>query len=146
MHLKLTKDTIKGMLRNMSFKWRVFLLLLVVFTLLFGALNTFMEYQLDNYLTEKVSEIAMNKAKIIASMDDVIEGVEHRDTTKLKKIADRLSMESNFSYLVIGDEHSVRLYHPNPEKIGYIMQWNKPGALERGKVTSLAVKDPWGWH
>ncbi|MEA0983857.1 sensor histidine kinase DpiB, partial [Salmonella enterica subsp. enterica serovar Enteritidis] len=28
--------------------------------------------------------------------------------------------------------HSIRLYHPNPEKIGYPMQFTKPGALERG--------------
>ncbi|SUB83717.1 Sensor histidine kinase DpiB [Pragia fontium] len=133
MHIKLTKEYMNSMLKNMSFQWRVFLLLLVVFSLLLGALNKFMEYQLDNYLTEKVSEIAMNQAKIIASIDDVIEGVEQRNTEKLKKIADRLSMESNFSYLVIGDEKSVRLYHPNPEKIGYTMQWNKPGALERGE-------------
>ncbi|MCD1124936.1 sensor histidine kinase DpiB [Jinshanibacter sp. LJY008] len=128
----------------MSFQWRVFLLLLVVFTLLLGALNKFMEYQLDNYLTEKVSEIAMNQAKIIASMDDVIEGVEKRDTQKLKKIADRLSMESNFSYLVIGDENSIRLYHPNPEKIGYTMQWNKPGALERGESYIISSEGSMG--
>ncbi|GKX59944.1 sensor histidine kinase DpiB [Leminorella grimontii] len=144
MHIKLTKDYMKSMLKNMSFQWRVFLLLLVVFTLLLGALNKFVEYQLDIYLTDKVSEIAMNQAKIIASMDDIIEGVEHRDTTKLKKIADRLSMESNFSYLVIGDENSVRLYHPNPEKIGYTMQWNKPGALERGESYIISSEGSMG--
>lgn len=144
MRIKTKKEYIKNMLKNMSFQWRVFLLLLVVFTLLLGALNKFMEYQLDNYLTDKVSEIAMNQAKIIASMDDVIEGVEQRDTKKLKKIADRLSMESNFSYLVIGDENSTRLYHPNPEKIGYTMQWNKPGALERGESYIISSEGSMG--
>ncbi|MDR0805564.1 MAG: sensor histidine kinase DpiB [Enterobacteriaceae bacterium] len=132
------------MLKNMSFQWRVFLLLLVVFTLLLGALNKFMEYQLDSYLTEKVSEIAMNQAKIIAAMDDVIDGVEQHDTVQLKKIADRLSMESNFSYLVIGDKKSVRLYHPNPEKIGFTMQWNKPGALERGESYIISSEGSMG--
>ncbi|AWH88393.1 sensor histidine kinase DpiB [Limnobaculum parvum] len=144
MRIKTKKEYIKDMLKNMSFQWRVFLLLLVAFTLLLGALNKFMEYQLDNYLTDKVSEIAMNQAKIIASMDDVIEGVEQRDTQKLKKIADRLSMESNFSYLVIGDENSIRLYHPNPEKIGYTMQWNKPGALERGESYIISSEGSMG--
>ncbi|WP_140920138.1 sensor histidine kinase DpiB [Limnobaculum xujianqingii] len=144
MRIKTKKEYIKNMLKNMSFQWRVFLLLLVVFTLLLGALNKFMEYQLDNYLTDKVSEIAMNQAKIIASMDDVIEGVEQRDTKKLKKIADRLSMESNFSYLVIGDENSTRLYHPNPEKIGFTMQWNKPGALERGESYIISSEGSMG--
>ncbi|VFS45428.1 Sensor histidine kinase DpiB [Budvicia aquatica] len=122
----------KNMLKNMSFQWRVFLLLLIVFTLIMGALNEFVTHRINNYITDKVAEIAMNQAKIIASMDGIVEGVEQRDTEKLKKIADKISMESNFSYLVIGDEKSVRLYHPNPAKLGYTMQWNKPGAMERG--------------
>lgn len=142
--IKSTINYITNMLKNMSFQWRVFLLLFVVFTLLFGALNKFMEYQLDNYLTDKISEIAMNQAKIIASLDDIIKGVEERDLDKLKKTAERLSVESTFSYLVIGDEKSTRLYHPSPEKIGGTMQWNKPGALERGESYILTTEGSMG--
>lgn len=134
----------KNMLKNMSFQWRVFLLLLIVFTLIMGALNEFVTHRINNYITDKVAEIAMNQAKIIASMDGIVEGVEQRDTEKLKRIADKISMESNFSYLVIGDEKSVRLYHPNPAKLGYTMQWNKPGAMERGESYIISSEGSMG--
>nr|WP_281350984.1 sensor histidine kinase DpiB [Budvicia diplopodorum] len=132
------------MLKNMSFQWRVFLLLLIVFSLIMGALNEFMTRRINSYITDKVGEIAMNQARIIASMDDIVEGVEQRDTVRLKKIADRISMESNFSYIVIGDEKSIRLYHPNPAKIGYTMQWNKPGAMERGESYIISSEGSMG--
>lgn len=41
--------------------------------------------------------------------------------------------------MVIGDRHSIRLYHPNPE-IGYPMQFTKPGALERGESYFITGK------
>ena len=42
--------------------------------------------------------------------------------------------------MVIGDRHSIRLYHPNPEKIGYPMQFTKPGALEKGESYFITGK------
>jgi two-component system cit operon sensor histidine kinase CitA len=77
--------------------------------------------------------MAMNQAKIIASNDSIITAVKHRDYTRLATIADKLQSGTDFDYVVIGDENSIRLYHPNPQKIGYPMQFTKPGALANGE-------------
>ena len=63
--------------------------------------------------------MAMNQAKIIASNDSIITAVKHRDYKRLATIADKLQSGTDFDYVVIGDTNSIRLYHPNPEKIGY---------------------------
>ena len=119
--------------RRLAFPLRIFLLLLVVSTLLISALGQYLSASFEDYLTEHVRGMAMNQARIIASNDSVIDAVKHRDTHRLRQIVGKLSTGSDFDYVVIGDRHSVRLYHPNPAKIGYPMQWTKPGALEKGE-------------
>ncbi|WP_312980029.1 sensor histidine kinase DpiB [Atlantibacter sp.] len=119
--------------RRLAFPLRIFLLLLLVSTLLISALGKYLSASFEDYLTEHVRGMAMNQARIIASNDSVIDAVKHRDTLRLGQIIGRLSTGSDFDYVVIGDRHSVRLYHPNPAKIGYPMQWTKPGALEKGE-------------
>lgn len=63
-----------------------------------------------------------------------------RDYKRLATIADKLQRDTDFDYVVIGDRHSIRLYHPNPEKIGYPMQFTKPGALEKGESYFITGK------
>lgn len=82
----------------------------------------------------------MNQAKIIASNDSIITAVKHRDYRRLATIADKLQSDTDFDYVVIGDKNSIRLYHPNPEKIGYPMQFTKPGALENGESYFITGK------
>lgn len=119
--------------RRLAFPLRIFLLLLVVSTLLISVLGKYLSASFEDYLTQHVRGMAMNQARIIASNDSVIDAVKHRDTQRLRQIVGKLSTGSDFDYVVIGDRHSIRLYHPNPAKIGYPMQWSKPGALEKGE-------------
>lgn len=80
--------------------------------------------------------MAMNQAKIIASNDSVISAVKTRDYKRLATIANKLQRDTDFDYVVIGTGTDPP-YHPNPEKIGYPMQFTKQGALEKGRATSL---------
>ena len=95
-----------------------------------AALAQYFTASFEDYLTLHVRDMAMNQAKIIASNDSIISAVKTRDYKRLATIADKLQRDTDFDYVVIGDRHSIRLYHPNPEKIGYPMQFTKPGALE----------------
>ncbi|WP_227736220.1 sensor histidine kinase DpiB [Yersinia proxima] len=131
-------------LQNMAFPLRIFLLLLTVSILLVGALDRFLSHNFEQYLLDQVSKTAMNQAKIIASMDSVVNAVKHRDKTQLAQIVSRLGSTSDLDYLVIGDTQSIRLYHPNPEMIGHPMQWTKPGALERGESYIIFGKGSMG--
>ncbi|HHR5899735.1 TPA: sensor histidine kinase DpiB [Providencia alcalifaciens] len=116
-----------------SFSGRVFLLLLLASVLLTFGLGKYFTDTTENRMMANIRVLAMSQAKMIASLDGIVSSVKDKDIPKLKIIADKLNQDSSYDYVVIGDEHSVRLYHPNSEKIGYPMQWNKPGALENGE-------------
>ena len=130
--------------RSLAFPLRIFLLILVVSVFIIAALAQYFTASFEDYLATHVRDMAMNQAKIIASNDSIITAVKHRDYKRLATIADKLQSGTDFDYVVIGDTNSIRLYHPNPEKIGYPMQFTKPGALE--KATLLPVKAPLGWQ
>lgn len=105
-----------------------------------AALAQYFTASFEDYLTLHVRDMAMNQAKIIASNDSIISAVKTRDYKRLATIADKLQRDTDFDYVVIGDRHSIRLYHPNPEKIGYPMQFTKPGALEKGESYFITGK------
>ncbi|TCC69017.1 sensor histidine kinase DpiB [Citrobacter braakii] len=126
--------------RSLAFPLRIFLLILVVSVFIIAALAQYFTASFEDYLATHVRDMAMNQAKIIASNDSIIAAVKHRDYKRLAIIADKLQSGTDFDYVVIGDTNSVRLYHPNPEKIGYPMQFTKPGALERGESYFITGK------
>ena len=126
--------------RSLAFPLRIFLLILVVSVFIIAALAQYFTASFEDYLATHVRDMAMNQAKIIASNDSIITAVKHRDYKRLATIADKLQSGTDFDYVVIGDTNSVRLYHPNPEKIGYPMQFTKPGALERGESYFITGK------
>lgn len=126
--------------RSLAFPLRIFLLILVVSVFIIAALAQYFTASFEDYLATHVRDMAMNQAKIIASNDSIITAVKHRDYKRLATIADKLQSGTNFDYVVIGDTNSIRLYHPNPEKIGYPMQFTKPGALEKGESYFITGK------
>ncbi|WP_436857119.1 sensor histidine kinase DpiB [Citrobacter tructae] len=119
--------------RQVAFPLRIFLLILVFSVFIIAALAQYFSASFEDYLTSHVRDMAMNQAKIIAANDSIIAAVKDRDYVRLATIADKLQSDTDFDYVVIGDSHSIRLYHPNPAKIGYPMQFTKPGALEKGE-------------
>ena len=118
---------------SISFSVRVFFLLLLVSVFLTFGLGKYFTDTAESRLIANIRSLAMSQAKLIASIEGVVQSVKNKDIPRLKIIADKLNQDSNYDYVVIGDENSIRLYHPNSQKIGYKMQWNKPGALERGE-------------
>ena len=126
--------------RSLAFPLRIFLLILVVSVFIIAALAQYFTASFEDYLATHVRDMAMNQAKIIASNDSIITAVKHRDYKRLATIADKLQNGTDFDYVVIGDTNSIRLYHPNPEKIGYPMQFTKPGALEKGESYFITGK------
>ncbi len=126
--------------RSLAFPLRIFLLILVVSVFIIAALAQYFTASFEDYLATHVRDMAMNQAKIIASNDSIITAVKHRDYKRLATIADKLQSGTDFDYVVIGDTNSIRLFHPNPEKIGYPMQFTKPGALEKGESYFITGK------
>lgn len=119
--------------KSISFSVRVFLLLLLVSVVLTLSLGKYFTDTAENRLMANIRSLAMSQAKLIASMENIVQSVKTKNIQKLKVIADKLNQDSDYDYVVIGDENSVRLYHPNENQVGFKMQWNKSGAIERGE-------------
>lgn len=119
--------------QRIAFPLRIFLLILLFSICTITALAQYFSASFGDYLTRHVRDMAMNQAKIIAANDSIISAVNSRDYARLAAAIERFQSDTDFDYVVIGDRDSVRLYHPIPEKIGYTMQFTKPGALEKGE-------------
>ena len=118
---------------RLAFPLRIFLLILVCSIFVIAALAQYFTASFEDYLTLHVRDMALILAKIIASIVSFISAVKARNYKRLATIADKLQRDTDFDYVVIGDRNSIRLYHPNPEKIGYPMQFTKHDALEKGE-------------
>lgn len=123
-----------------------FLADLVVSIFIIAALAKYFTASFEDYLTTHVRDMAMNQAKIIASNDSIITAVKHRDYTRLATIADKLQSGTDFDYVVIGDENSIRLYHPNPQKLATQCSSPSPVRWQMGKATLLPGRDLLGWQ
>jgi len=125
-------------LSNTPFQVRVFVLLLMTSLAVLLVLERYLTYTFERYQFSQISSMAMNQAKMVAAMDSVVEGVKHRDQKRLAEIIEKISTRSDFSYIVIGDENSIRLYHPFKERIGYPMHSSlqNPDITESHFVTS----------
>lgn len=119
--------------KSISFSVRVFFLLLLVSVVLTLGLGKYFTDTAESRLMANIRSLAMSQAKLIASMDGIVQSVKTKNIQKLKVLADKLNQDSGYDYVVIGDENSMRLYHPNVEKVGFKMQWNKPGAMVNGE-------------
>lgn len=142
--LQLNENKQFAFFQRLAFPLRIFLLILVFSIFVIAALAQYFTASFEDYLTLHVRDMAMNQAKIIASNDSVISAVKTRDYRRLATIANKLQRDTDFDYVVIGDRHSIRLYHPNPEKIGYPMQFTKQGALEKGESYFITGKGSMG--
>jgi two-component system cit operon sensor histidine kinase CitA len=125
-------------LHNVSFQLRVFLLLLLTTLVILSAMERFLTYSFERYQFSQISTMAMNQAKMVAAMDSIVDGVKHRDKKKLAEVIEKMTERSDFSYIVIGDVNSIRLYHPYKEKIGYPLHssLDNPDITESHFVTS----------
>lgn len=133
----LLKKIVK-ILNNISFQLRVFLLLLLTSLVVLLILERYLTYNFERYQFSQISSMAMNQAKMIAAMDTIVDSVKRRDKEKLAEVIEKMTEESDFSYVVIGDENSIRLYHPYKEKIGYRLHssLDNPNITESHFVTS----------
>lgn len=133
--LQLNENKQFAFFQRLAFPLRIFLLILVFSIFVIAALAQYFTASFEDYLTLHVRDMAMNQAKIIASNDSVISAVKTRDYKRLATIANKLQRDTDFDYVVIGDRHSIRLYHPNPEKNWLSYAVHQTGrAGERGEL------------
>lgn len=84
-------------------------------------IGAFAGYYLSNSLYDEIGQRALMVAKTVAASPLIVKGIQQRDIRKLNRLADRLAQTNEALFIVIGDRKSIRLAHPNPDRIGHSM-------------------------
>lgn len=111
-------------LKNFSFlkegllpKLLLFSTILVIATLLTSTF--FLGQLLEDLMEEQIGQKALEVSKTISMMPQVIELVENKDPDgKLQEFISYIERNIDAEFIVIGDTESIRLTHPNEERIG----------------------------
>jgi len=113
-----------SMLRQFSFfKEGLFLKLLLFSTMLVIAtlvtLTLFLGEIFKEVMKEQIGQRALAISKTISMMPEVIDLVEKKDPEgKLQEFILHIQRNIDAQFIVIGDTNSIRLTHPNDERIG----------------------------
>ncbi|WP_221076314.1 ATP-binding protein [Agarivorans aestuarii] len=74
-------------------------------------------YVSDSEYQDK-GERALDVARVVAKLPDVVSAVERRDSANLQPLAEELRRTMGASFIVVGDVDGIRLAHPKSERIG----------------------------
>ncbi|MFV0574708.1 MAG: ATP-binding protein [Vibrio sp.] len=119
---------------KLAFRSKVFLLLFGLLILQVIVMVWHFDSTLYESLKHQVGTRALIQAKEIASDPNLLSQVKAKDTQAIKPLIERLAKISDASFIVIGDEKGIRLFHPIPESIGHPMQGDDNiGVLEHGE-------------
>ncbi|MDD1780837.1 sensor histidine kinase [Enterovibrio sp. ZSDZ35] len=121
-------------LRSFKLKTRMMLILGMMALLQTGLIGFFTLAYLSHSLDEQIGQRALHVAKTIASMPQLIEAVENRDSEYLQPLTLDLASVNDARFVVIGDRNGIRLAHPSWERVGKPMyddegDYNEPALL-----------------
>lgn len=131
---------IRRMARTMTFELRLFLLLLCVSLVVLITVGIAVSWWMEEQLYEQIGIRAEVQAKQIASDPELIAAVKVRHLPEIAASAKRLSAASDASFIVIGDQETRHLYHPDPNiPVGSLMRGNDNEEVLMGR-TSITMK------
>ncbi|WP_413723062.1 ATP-binding protein [Sodalis sp. RH24] len=107
---------------RISFHIKLFISLIVFFSLLLTLIGIYYYYDLDKQLYAEIGARAQVQAREIAMIPSLIDAVKIKDIAAIAALMDTLAQRSDASYIVIGDQQGLHLYHSRyPEQVGKSM-------------------------
>lgn len=105
-----------------SFQNRIFLLILFTSTIVMLAITGYLTNITEERLHYQVGQRALIQAMQISAMPELVEAVKQHDLPRIKALIDPMRSFSDATYITVGDEKGLRLYHVNPDEIGQYME------------------------
>ncbi|WP_413724197.1 ATP-binding protein [Sodalis sp. RH16] len=125
---------------KVSFHIKLFISLILFFSLLLLLIGIYYYYDLDKQLYAELGARAQVQSREIAMIPTLIDAVEIKDTDAIAALVGKLANRSDASYIVIGDEHGMHLYHSGyPGSIGKSMIGGDNTEVLQGK-DSISVR------
>ncbi|WP_028025446.1 ATP-binding protein [Enterovibrio calviensis] len=121
-------------LRSLKLKTRMMLILGLMALLQTGLIGVFALGYLSHSLDEQIGQRALHVAKTIASIPEVVDAVDNRDSEFLQTLTLELADINDARFVVIGDRNGIRLAHPSWKRLGKPMydddgDYNEPALL-----------------
>lgn len=119
-------------------------LILLIGALLFGiiiVLAVSFERMSEARLKEQIGSSALKIAKAVASIDDIKDAFAEPNPSKIiQPIVEKIRLETDAEFIVIGNLNGIRYAHPIPNEIGKEMVGGDNGPVFRGEsIISEAV-------
>lgn len=109
-------------MKNLTkFKLQERITLLAVFLVLFIVILTsaLFFYATTQSVEQQVGKRALHLAQFVANMPEIQEAFRTEEPWKsIQPIVERIRLETDAEFIVVGNEHGVRYSHPIPERIG----------------------------
>ena len=130
-----------AILMKVSFQFKLFISLVAFFSVLFIALGAYYYLEASRQLYQEMSERAKIQAEEIALMPDLRQQVAHKDIAAIKNYMQKIAARSDASFIVIGDEHGIHLFHSvHPEWVGKQLVGGDNQEVLAGKTISTIRK------
>lgn len=125
----------------MRLQTRLILLIGSLLFIIIIALTFSFERMLVNNLEKSVGSSALKIAKTVALMDVIVDAFEDENpSATIQPIVEKIRMETDAEYIVIGNKEGIRYAHPIPDRIGKEMVGGDNGPVLQGQsIISKAV-------
>ena len=127
------------LLNRLKLKSRMMLVLGLIALVQTGFIGAFAVHYLQTSLEEQIGQRALDVARTVAAMPEIVDAVKRRDSATLQPLSLYLADRSQARFIVIGDHHGIRLAHPDTERLGNPM-WD-----DEGDYNLPALKDGVGY-
>ncbi|MGG0655949.1 ATP-binding protein [Rummeliibacillus pycnus] len=109
-------------LSTMNLQRKIFLFGALFVTFLATVIGILFYFTISKAIETQIGSQALSIAKTTANRSDVIEAFHSSNPTKiLQPIAEKIRMETNAEYVVIGNKSGIRYAHPVKDRIGHKM-------------------------
>ncbi|WP_205683861.1 ATP-binding protein [Brevibacillus migulae] len=125
----------------MRFQTKLMLLIASLLLLVMLIFGLSFEHMLAASLRQDIGLRALNVAKTVAAMPEIVDAFSAKEPWKIiDPIAEKVRLETQAEFVVVGNRERIRFSHPIPERIGEYMQGGDDQAvLEGHAIISEAV-------
>jgi two-component system, CitB family, sensor kinase len=126
-----------GVLGRLRFSRQIFVLQTVLVVLLIGLVAVLVGWLLRNTLTDEYGERALAIARTVADDPEVITSVAAKTSGgALQREVVDLTARTGALFVVVTDDHGIRLAHPDPGQVGEMVSTDPSEALAGREVVS----------
>lgn len=106
-------------LRKLKLQHRITLFIILLIILIVSQISFLFYYVLSDTVENQLGKRALHVAKTVAAMPE-IQAAFHTENPAsiIQPIAERVRVETDAEFIVIGNAQGVRYSHPNPQRIG----------------------------